>query len=257
MIQRHTIQKFSKISSSLFLIGVFLISCKPDIVKGQNQQEELELISIFNLDIPEPSGLTVSKDEDQLYIVSDDTGNIYQTTLNGAVITEIPLGLKDLEGITFNSELDQFYVVSEKLRKVYTLDLIGNEIGSFKISGKQKEKNSGLEGICYREDNQHLYLVNEKHPKRVLEIDLENNRIESYKISFAKDISGIDFDPNSKTFWIVSDESRKVYQTNEYFEIIQSYSIPVKKAEGIAISKKGLIYIVSDAMETLSVFKLP
>ena len=63
-------------------------------------QSDLKLIKTVKLTISEPSGITVFNNH--LYIVSDENGTIYKTTLDGKVLQKIKTSYSDLEGITYN-----------------------------------------------------------------------------------------------------------------------------------------------------------
>ncbi len=59
-----------------------------------------------------------------------------------------------------------------------------------------------------------------------------------------------------KELWIVSDQSKTINKCTLTGDLIDSYSIGVLQAEGIAIAKDK-IYVVSDAEEELYIFKKP
>jgi len=235
----------------LFLIGLSLIGC---ISKKTTSKSELELLQTIKLNIAEPSGITVFNNN--LYIVSDKNGAVYKTSLEGEILKKIKTKFSDLEGITFQESSHNIWVISENKRELIELDLSGNVIQKIKVKGKQQNKNSGLEGICFVENEEMLYVINEHSPKQVLGINLEGEITTKFKIDFSKDISGICFDKHSNNFWIISDESASIYNISKTGQLIDSYKIPVNKAEGIVIYGNK-IYVVSDSESNLYVFKKP
>lgn len=234
----------------LVTVALFLISCSSKI----GSQNKLDPIRIVKLAIQEPSGITAFNNK--LFIVSDYNGAIYKTTLKGKIITKIFTKSTDLEGITYNSESKNIFIVDELLRELIEIDLTGNILLKIKVGGKQNTKNSGLEGICINPVAKCIYVVNEKSPKQLLKLNYQGKTIGKIDLKFGKDISGMCFDENANSIWIVSDESQKIYNITEKGKLIKKFDIPVNKAEGIVIYKEH-IYIVSDSTNKLYIFKKP
>lgn len=233
----------------LLLVCTMLWSCQSDTAK----KEQLKPISKVSLKISEPSGIAYYNN--YLYIVSDSKYFIYKTTLKGKVVAKILIKLNGLEGITVDTN-GIFYVVDEVKRTVVKLDSTGKILNKAKVKGKQKEKNSGFEGICYNPTSNSFYVLNEKLPKALLHISEDGTILKTINISFAKDVSGISVDKSTNNLWVVSDASQSIYCINEKGEVIQSYKIPVKKPEGIVVLNE-VIYVVSDAENTMYTFKKP
>jgi uncharacterized protein YjiK len=220
---------------------------------SKQNKDYLKPVKIVKLNISEPSGITYFKHH--LYIVSDQNGTVYKTSLDGKIQRKIKTKLSDLEGITVGNKANEFWLVNEGSRKLVRIDSLGNKIAKYKIKGKQKHKNSGLEGVCFDEIGA-LYLVNEKSPKELLKLNLEGEIESAIELEFSKDISGVSFDKKSNSFWFVSDESKAIYNVNKRGELLNKYNIPVDKAEGITVVDDNL-YIVSDSSNELYVFRLP
>ncbi|WP_196895057.1 SdiA-regulated domain-containing protein [Aureivirga marina] len=215
----------------------------------------MKLIEVHDLEIKEPSGISISESENTLFIVSDNDGAIYETTLAGDVLSTIELDIIDLEGITYDSKENLFWIISENKRKLYAVNMEGKIVEKHKISGKQKHKNSGLEGICFNPNDNFLYILNEKSPKQLLQVSTKGNVENTMKLPFTKDVSGI-FCDKDNSFWIVSDESNVVIHLSKEGELIEELPIEIHQAEGIVISKKGTVYIVSDAENRLYEYQL-
>tara|TARA_R110001583_G_scaffold83631_1_gene220671 strand:+ start:5585 stop:6310 length:726 start_codon:yes stop_codon:yes gene_type:complete len=234
----------------LIVITSILIACSSKV----NLQSDLKLIKSIKLEIPEPSGITAYKDH--LYIVSDKNGSIYKVNLFGEVVQKIKTKYNDVEGVTFDSVSNNLLIVNESKRTLLTLDLKGKLIKKTKILGKQKEPNSGLEGVCFDADEKKLYIVNEKSPKELLVLNLKGEILNAFKVKFSKDISGICLDKKTNSLWLVSDESKTIYNCTKKGELIKSYKIPVEKAEGIVILNNKF-HIVSDNLNSLFIFEKP
>jgi len=230
----------------LLLVGLSLISCI--------SKSSLELLQTIKLNITEPSGITAFNNN--LYIVSDKNGAFYKVSLGGEILKKFNTKFNDLEGITIQESSHNFWLVEESERKLVKLDSLGNYIQKFKIKGKQHSNNNGLEGVCFVESENALYVINENSPKQVLQLNLKGEIINKFKLDFSKDISGICFDKRSNSFWIVSDESKSVYNISKKGALIKSYKIPVNKAEGIVIYNNKM-YVVSDSENNLYIFKTP
>ncbi|MBL4939004.1 MAG: SdiA-regulated domain-containing protein [Lutibacter sp.] len=232
----------------LVFLAIILISCLSKV----SSENELELVKTIKLAIPEPSGLTLFNNN--LFIVSDHNGIIYQTSLEGKILHKIKTNFDDLEGITIDEDSKNFLLVSEKDRAVIVLDSLGDFIKKINIKGKQKHYNGGLEGICFFENS--VYVINEKSPRQLLLLNKDGEILNKIKLNYSKDISGICFDKISNSFWIVSDESKLILNINNKGTLIKSFKIAVAKAEGIAINDNNL-FIVSDSSKSLAIFKIP
>jgi len=230
----------------VFLISLlFLFSCN-----STKSQSDLTLLNSYRLNILEPSGLTAK--DNHLYIVSDYNGMIYKTTLSGKIVDKIQTPTTDNEGVCFNKD-GNLVVVNETKRKLVEVDSKGEEKAKFKVKGKQKHKNSGLEGICFDASQNDYIVVNEKSPKHLLRLSSKGKIKEEISLKFSEDLSGICFDENSSSLWIVSDESQLLMNVSLEGKLLKKYKIPVFKAEGVTIVNNS-IYIVSDAENKLYVF---
>lgn len=221
-----------------------------------DRTEDLIPIREINLSVPEPSGLFYDNQEKVLWTVSDETSRIYKMDLEGNVLKEIEVEGFDLEGITKSND-STLVTILERSRIVVFLDTSGVEHGRFELN-LTGEPNKGLEGITYNPSNSHFYILNEKKPRLLLQIDSANNVIEKSKLDFASDFSGIYYEGLSKTIWILSDEAETIFKCDENGKVISEYKINIEQAEGIAINPEdSLLYVISDPLEKLFIFKLP
>ena len=231
------------------MLSYIIVACSPKV----NSQSDLKLINSIKLDIPEPSGITVF--DKHLYIVSDHNGTIYKCSLNGETIERIRTKQSDLEGITVDPNSKNIIVINEAKRSLIYLNFDGILIKKQKIKGKQKNPNSGLEGICFDTSKNNMYALNEKAPKQLLELNLKGEIKNKYPLHFADDVSGICYDKNNDSLWVISDESRAIYQISKKGKLLKKYKTGIEKGEGIVIYKKQL-YVVSDSLNTLYVFEI-
>lgn len=235
---------------------VGIICCKNNDPVVEDQL--LELINEYSINIEGPSGLALANDNTSLWVVSDKHSKIYQLDLTGQTLQEIAIpGIDlDLEGITAGLSGHSFWVVQESLGELLKVDTLGNEIQRIDIAGA-RNGSGGLEGITINSINNHIFLIKEKDPSILIELNTDFETILFRHLSTATDYSGIDYDEFNNELWIVSDQEKTIYRCELNGATLNSYPIPVNKAEGIAFDGgNNLIYIVSDSAESLYIFRL-
>jgi len=162
---------------------------------------------------------------------------------------------EDIEGITVIDE-QTLAVVLERSREVVILDTAGNELRRKKID-LEGEKNQGLEVITFNPRNKNFYVLSEKKPGLLIQLDFELNELSRDTLNFAKDYSGIYYDSENDILWIVSDESKIIAKTDLNGNLIEKFDIDIIQAEGICIDKtRKNIYLVSDKKEELYIYTL-
>ena len=115
-----------------FLLITFLLSgCTTQEVLGGHP--DLKLMAKYNLNVPEPSGLSLGEDKNSLYTVSDGTGLIYRLNLQGKTIATLNFKGNDLEGVAYDSLRRVLWTVEEGKRDLVQLDLKGDETKRFHI----------------------------------------------------------------------------------------------------------------------------
>ena len=233
----------------IFIFSMVFSSC----FLNTTSQNALKPLKSIKLNIIEPSG--VSFYNNHLYIVSDYNGLVYKTDLNGEILEKIQVSYTNNEGVCFNSK-GNLVVVNEPKRRLIEIDSTLKKEKKFRIKGKQKHNNSGLEGVCFVPMEDSYFIVNEKSPKQILKVSKKGKIKKEIRIKFADDLSGICFDKDLNSLWIVSDESRTIMNVSLSGKLLKSYPIPVLKAEGITI-KGNQIFIVSDQENSLYIFEKP
>jgi len=228
-------------------------------ISCNNKEEEKLKTLTFSLaeeiPVPEPSGIDLTYNEEGFWIVSDQNSKVYLIDIWGKEIKSFKVNGEDLEGITVIND-STLAVVLERTREVVILDTSGKELkrASLDLEG---ELNSGLEGITYDQKEKKFYLLNEKKPRLLITLDENLIELKRDTIDFSKDVSGIFFDDNDNTLWILSDESQRIYKTDLSGNPIEEFKIKITQPEGITFNKtRTKLYIVSDKTENLYVFDL-
>jgi uncharacterized protein YjiK len=236
----------------LFVIILFT-SCNK--INNEKSLKTLSFSIAEKIPVPEPSGLALSSDERNFWVVSDENSKVYLIDSWGRVVKSFQVIGEDLEGIAVinNSVLA---VVLERSREVVVLDTSGTEIKRAAL-GLEGELNNGLEGITYDPVGKKFYVLNEKKPRLLLTLDENLAELSRDTLNFSKDVSGIYFDTIDTVLWILSDESQSIYKTDLSGNVIEQFKIKITQPEGITLNKaRTKLYIVSDKTESLYVFNL-
>lgn len=224
-----------------------IVSCDP----GSNNKEEkisISLIDSYNLNVSEPSGLTYNKNMGCLYFVSDKPdGQIYSINSEGELIDSLPYDGDDLEAITYNNETSILWLSEESLLQLVKLDHSGNELDRIELDFIPYDfQEKRIEGLCINQKNNSLYLLNEKNPGALIEMDIVSLLIKNiYYLNFASDYSAIEFIDSEDLFVILSDENKSAYFWNIEDGLINTFDLGYYKGEGVAVDKDKL-FIVSE-----------
>ena len=244
-----------RFNSILLVLVILAFSCSTEeypIIQPEN--EVIEPLATYHVEVAEPSGLCFANDYNSLWTVSDNTAKVYHIDLTGQIINTLNYIGVDLEGIAYDSTTNTIWVAEEINREIVQLNLSGTEQNRYKIL--EGSDNNGLEGICLNSENT-FFVLKEKLPGQFIELNPDFSVKTKKTIDFAYDYSGICCDTIIDRFWIVSDESKKLFLWDKNSGVIKEYSIHIDKAEGIACSLiDGKIYIISDSESKMYVFKL-
>jgi len=243
------------------ILLILISSCKKDNggeIPPVEEPGKLEKISEFDLDVTEPSGLSFGPGGNTLLMVSDNTGKVYETDLEGNVQRELSYVGSDLEGVSFNANEQIVAITEERARQVVFLDYQnGEEQKRFDIVTGGNTDNKGLEGISYNNKNNAYYMVNEDVPGEMIVWNKAYSNISTTILHFASDYSAIFVDTKNAFVWIVSDESQALYKCDYNAKLIKEYPLPHTKFEGLAIDiDKQLVYLVNDKTSKLFIFKI-
>jgi uncharacterized protein YjiK len=245
--------KYIKPTLFLFVLLIFQ-NCKNDSSVNPDQSS-LSLISEITLNISEPSGLSLGKNNQSLWVVSDaPDSEVFEINLQGDVLRKINFTGDDLEGIAFDSLGNTLWVVEEKLRQIVQLSLNGQVLQRYNVM-VDGDPNNGLEGISSSNKNE-IWTVNEKNPGLLITFDEDFSNSSRIELLFAQDYSGISCGLQSDVVWIVSDESRQLYQYDKANTSLKTFELLMEKAEGVAVDETtNLVYIVSETENKLFTFK--
>lgn len=220
--------------------------------------ETLSLISTIQLEIPEPSGLSIDESEGFLYCVNDPPNNlVYKMELDGDLVTTFPFIGGDLEGVAFDPRDNSIWVVEEGLGELIHLSEQGNEVSRTPIDYPISQANSGFEGLCYLSDIKGFYALIESNPPAIVRIDSHLVTGESKEFDFSTDVSGICSGRKPDEYFIISHEDQRLFEWSWTAGMISEYQIDVQQAEGVAYDAvNGIIYIVCDATSNLYSYEL-
>lgn len=234
----------------IFIFSILFYGC----VDKSKIIYEFEFLDEIKLEIPEPSGLALSFDGENLWTVSDENCYVYLMDKNGNVKKDFLVDGNDLEGICVVDD-STICVVLERAREIVLLDTSGVELNRKKLDLEGPE-NNGLEGITYDVKKKNFYLVNEKNPGLLIKLDNDFNIISIKNISFSKDYSSISCDQVHDRLWILSDESKKLSVCDYDGIELSSYYINIPQPEGFVIDfTDQRLYVVSDSMEKLYIYE--
>jgi len=246
---------------TIILSIAFLAACqkeKVDILVVEVPEGSLNLISSYQLDILEPSGLSFGPNAKTLLVVSDNANMVYETSLEGEIIRTLNYVGADLEGVVYNPDDNIIAVAEERLREIVLIDYEqGNEISRYKINVENNNDNKGLEGLSYNLNNKAYYIVNEDLPGELIVWNPKFDIIERTKLNFADDYSAIFVDHNNSLLWILSDDSQTMYKCDYKANVIMEFLLPSTKYEGLVIDIETMkAYFVNDATARLEVFNI-
>jgi len=239
---------------SLLFAAICMISCS-DNDSSEELKDDLELLSTFDIAIAEPSGLTINSSGTILYTVSDNTAQVYRLTTEGNVIQTFSYKGNDLEGVSIYTG-NKLLLAEERTKEIVEFDMSIGNYTKHKIDYVNNDENSGIEGVAFAENLNTIFILNEKSPGKLIRLRSDFSVLVEYELNFASDYSGIFYDSSSSNLWIVSDQNKTLNKCTLKGELIDSYSIRITQAEGVAITNNK-IYIISDAEEKLYVYKKP
>jgi uncharacterized protein YjiK len=248
----------------------FLVPMNEPTPGEANRLATLTLIESHSLNVGDPSGLAPDHTGRYLWSVSDNPGgSIYKLDLQGNIVDELPVSGDDMEGIAQHPRNRSLYVVEERLRQVVQFDTLGNEIARYQVDVEVRNQNDGLEGITIDPVTNRVFVVNEKNPRVLIELDLlrgfDRQEIRRSHMDFGApedvrglDLSGLFYDEADGLLWLVSDEARAVFVLDRTGRPLAAFDAGQPDLEGIAIIRSNSrIYLVSDELQTLFVYEYP
>lgn len=238
----------------LFICCLLFACTNSTATDPKERKAQLTLLSSRQVDISEPSGLTIDP-SGTLWAVGNNPEFVYRLRDEGRNIDTLAYVGDDLEGIVFDPSDSTLWIVEEKRREVVHLNLDGRVLQRRKI-GLDGKSNSGLEGICI-DSADNLYVLNEQKPGLFIALDTDLSIKEEHPLDFSADYSGLAYDPLRESFWVLSHQDSEVSLWNGSQGVLSSHSIPATKAEGVTIdSASTRLYIIDETDQMLYIYAL-
>lgn len=229
---------------------LLLSACSTDDSVPTTPSYDLVLLEEINIGVSEPSDLSYDLDSNCLWTVSDNTNRIYKLDIEGHILEELNYVGQDLEGIFYDENSQTLWIAEEGSSQIVNITLTGVELQRYNLP-ITTGTNSGLEGICLNNTG-NICLVKEKDPGKYYRLNSSFAVDFDLELDFAGDYAAITYDAERECFWIVSDQNQRVYLWTETEGVINEFSLPFTKPEGIClIPNTNLIYFVSDSENML------
>lgn len=212
----------------------------------------LKFIKSVDIDIEDPSGLSLSQDLKSLWVVCNESGQVYRIALDGRIIEKFQTSFLDLEGIA-TIDASHLAFIPERSRTIVVTLNDGTILqeAPLPILG---DDNLGPEGLAYDSLAEEFHIIKEK-PGTWITLNKELEPVRERQLEFAMDYSSLSFDCERRNLWVMSDESRSVHVIDEAGQIKASFSFDIEQMEGLAVDYENQrLYIVSDALSKLYVF---
>ena len=211
------------------------------------------MVAEYTTAVPEPSGLVYNSKNNTLMTVSDQNSTVYEIDFTGKVLRSMVIPSSDMEGIVLSAGCDTMYIAEETKELITTYLVNGTKLSSFPVN-VATVLSHGPEGVTL-DNNNHIFVLNEKQPMMILEY-YQGKEVSRREINYSTDCSDIFYEASTDCFWIVSDESKKVFKMNRDGVVLSEWLIPFEKGEGITFAN-GKMYIVNDADAKLYIFSKP
>ena len=254
-LEMKSIFSISHLVLYFILLGSMNVSCKKNISSETNiPKKELQLLLEIDLPFTEPSGLAFSEALQKMWVVSGGDQHVYMLDTSGNLEKKLNYEGTDLEGIAFDVTDSTLWIIDEATKEIVHLDLDGNVLLR-KTESYSSTPNKGPEGITIGKDHI-IYIINERNPSVLFELDSTYTIVQSYPLNFALDYSDVSYNSTTDTFWILSDESNALFCWSKQQGVIDKYFLPNSKNEGIAFDRtRNIFYIVNDATAKLYFYR--
>ncbi len=245
----------------LFLALLFLAAgCNKPSPEPQDKVKtgQLTLLGTYPMKVSEPSGLSFGPLANTLLTVSDNTAKVYEIDLQGKILKTFAYAGQDLEGVGYDPITRHIAVAEERKREIVFLDEVqGVEQRRYHMNIPAHVTNKGIEGLSFNKNNRKWYFVNEAIPGLLCVWDVQDGLLEKKELDFASDYSGIYADAAHSLLWIVSDESKALYQCDYNANVLKKYPLDKNKYEGVVVDlEKSKVYLVNDATGELCIYQI-
>ncbi|MAR90043.1 MAG: PEP-CTERM sorting domain-containing protein [Pseudomonadales bacterium] len=219
------------------------------------------------LNAHEVSAVTYNWDNNTLFVVGDEGGNLLEVTLEGEEISKMAIiGFNDPEGLTYVGN-GGLVLVEERNRDAYYINyqaggfLFKNNLTPVDLGGFVD--NIGLEGISYDPRDDSFITVKEKLPQEVNLNQLDFNNGTAQTNSLFTPILGVadiadvqvlatvsDYTDSAEAdnLLLVSQESSLLMKVDRNGNLLGQFDLSglSSSAEGVTIDPWGTIYIVAE-----------
>lgn len=238
--------------------SIVLVACKdPErqpVPVSVFTSQNLRFVAAYPLNVSEPSGLSLSRDRQSLWTVSDNSGKIYQLNLSGDILSSFQSERYDLEGITV-IDANHLAFISERERKIVVARKIGGRVLQQAAIAIPGFDNKGPEALTYDQATEQFHILQEV-PGTLITLNRQLEEVARRELKFAQDYSSMCFDSVKNQLWVLSDVSRSIHVLDADLRIQESFSLSVDQMEGLAVDHEaGRIYLVSDPLDTLFVLE--
>lgn len=210
---------------------------------------------------------TVTNKQESIYILAITPGS----TATPTVAVQITLsGFEDTEGLAYMG-MNKLAIAEERRGTIAIIDLPaipppGSSLlrTSARYSSAEKIKtginngNSGLEGITYDESRSCFYAVQEKSPRKVLQVDYPSGKTaelfrgESLPTNSLSDLAGLTYLPLSGSLLILSHASSTLAEVALDGKVLSTKRVTGTQVEGITVSDDlEQLYIMSEPNEVI------
>lgn len=205
---------------------------------------------IVKTNVKEPSGICLSSNHKSFFIVSDN-GFLNEVDFSGKIIRTASFEGVDFEAVCIKDSM--IYVSDETPRRIHVFhenDLHLVKSISLNYNGG---RNKGFESVVYLPEKDNFLLITEKDPVYFREYSKSFQLMNEIEYPSIKEISDAIY--YKSHLYVLSDEESILYKLNLEYQILKSYQLSIINPEGIAISKDGLLYVVSDDLERIYVYE--
>ena len=220
---------------------------------------KLRQVGKAKLPLKQPSGLAYDPVRAQLWSVGDEGPQVLAIDpADGEIVGAVELsgGIRDCEGIAVAPDGDGLWVVAERTRQVARFDMRGRLIDAVTIPITGDE-NHGLEGITVDPATGRVFVVHEKRPRVLVELDVDLRIVSVHESRALDDLSGVC--AHDGALWLVSDESRKLVRCRVDARGVheeKSYEIGRDHAEGVAFVGNRAYLVFDDDGKNLRWYEL-
>lgn len=223
-----------------------------DLDKADGHPPRLEYLDRAGLAVEEPSDLV--QVDGHLYTVSDSHSKIYEVQPDGDTNVYLDIDANDLEALGYEAARGEFLVADESSAKIWSIDDHGKRHDAIEVADAA-DGNSGIEGLTVTPDG-HTFVVKEKDPVEIFELDGSGAVIGHVTPEFANDLSAITYNGLDHHLYVLSDQDQAVFRLRPTtLEPDRAWRLPVDKPEGLAFDGSTL-YVVSDSEARIYTFSL-